>query len=197
MAMKSPLRFFDNAGVQTNDWNPNGGRDTTLRIIIGTGGFFDFQWDNPYNGVTGSVTADLDITVRTTAGVIVAQSLNNNFATGVPIESLVLPSAGAYDITVTYVDNPGGGRDSTAQPTRIRFNFDAVPPPAVVPQPWLTFVEYDGGDAFRNGHGWPHAGPYTISVARGAVFRSAPLWLALGRSKRGFFERWRCHSNLR
>jgi len=171
---EAPLRFFDNAGVQTNDWNPNGGRDTALRINIGTGGFFDFQWDNPYNGVTGIVTADLDITVRTTAGVIVAQSLNNNFATGVPIESLVIPAAGAYDITVTYVDNPGIGRDSTAQPTRIRFNFDAVPPAGVAPQPWLTFVEYDGGDAFRTGTAGHGAGPYTISVGAVPFFDLPP-----------------------
>jgi hypothetical protein len=50
------------------------------------------QWDNPWNGVVGHVTANLDVTFYDKAtGKIVAQGDDDNFFTGAPMEQFILP----------------------------------------------------------------------------------------------------------
>ncbi|HET6247927.1 MAG TPA: Calx-beta domain-containing protein [Tepidisphaeraceae bacterium] len=120
------------------------------------------QWDNPYNGDTGTATADLDVFVYQ-GKTLVASSTDDNLASGIPEENLDTLPAGNYQMKVQLAAlSPG----ATA-PDMIKFVA------AEDADGGLTSVQYTNSTGLRSsgyGHG---AAQNTISV--GAVeFASAP-----------------------
>jgi hypothetical protein len=148
----SLTRFTKVGGVNFVDFDSSPRVDTKMRITVTTGGTLTFEWDNPYNGVVGNATTDLDIyfydPVRPTR--ILAQGTTNNLKTGLPLELVTLP-AGTYDVTIRVSDRTPG----STLPTRFK----------MVGGIGLDTTEYN--DGLRSGTWGHNAGPSTISV--GAV----------------------------
>lgn len=94
------------------DFDPGPGVNTAMQVQF-TGAPLSFQWDNPYDGVNGTVSTDLDIFFRDANGTIVAQGTANNFATGTPIEMVDVPTG---LLTVSILVKSGSA------PTRVRFS---------------------------------------------------------------------------
>ena len=59
------------------------------------------EWDNPYNGDTGTATADLDVFIYNSAGSqLIASSTDDNISSGIPEENLDTLPAGTYQMKV-------------------------------------------------------------------------------------------------
>jgi hypothetical protein len=85
-------QFTDVGGRTLMDFDPGPGIDT--RLTVDAVGDVLFQWDNPYNGITGSASTDLDITFfRRNTNTVRASGLDDNLASGAPIEILSVPRA--------------------------------------------------------------------------------------------------------
>jgi hypothetical protein len=109
-------------GVQRHDFDTRSGRtDTRISVTFETDTNLVLNWDNPYNGVTGDVTADLDIYFYQD-NQLVGASTDNNIATGIPQEFLSVP-AGTYDIEIAV----GGLAAGATLPTTIRFSSFGSP----------------------------------------------------------------------
>jgi hypothetical protein len=147
-------------GTSLVDWKPGKGIDSTMRIHVNTGGFFALEWDNPYNGVVGDVTADLDIEFHDpVTHELIAQGTDNNFYTGVPVELVALPS-GDYDMTVRLANLQQGA----APPTIIKF---APQQPGEI-----TKYEYPITETSVTGHSGSR---YAISVGAVPFFGAQPF----------------------
>lgn len=98
------------------DFDPGAGVDTRLRINSAGGGLV-LQWDNPYDGIVGEATADLDIYIYdVTYNRLVASGTSNSLKTTLPIDFVGLPG-GTYDIEIRLADSTPGA----TLPTRFRF----------------------------------------------------------------------------
>lgn len=104
----------DNPGGYLVDFDPGKGVDTKLDITLRNVDLANpaaifFQWDDAYDGVVGSVTADVDIYLYR-GSVAYNFSIDNNFATGIPLELLQLIDAGDYEIVIK-LDSLAKGAD--------------------------------------------------------------------------------------
>ena len=144
------------------DFDPGPAADTRMRIQV-TGGVMRFQWDNPYNGVVGNVTTDLDLYLysRVYPKRIVASATANNIRTGVPIETMFIPSDGLFDLVIRVADQVEG----SVLPTRFKFTGAGL-----LNTGGFSGTEYPGVRTNVFGHS---GGADTVSV--GAVpFDNAP-----------------------
>jgi hypothetical protein len=141
------------------DFRPGNGVDSTMDIEVNQGGSFTLQWDNPWNGVTGKVTANLDITFRDKAsGTIVAQGNDDNFFTGAPVEIFNLPS-GDLEMTIELT----GLKDADSLPKYFKITSG---------QSELGDTEYPGVRSTTFGH---NSSQWTISVGAVPFFQSSPF----------------------
>ncbi|MGH7176158.1 MAG: hypothetical protein ACREJC_02150, partial [Tepidisphaeraceae bacterium] len=82
------------------DFDPSAGVDRRMDVTFNENTILFFGWDNPYNGLSGTVTADMDIRFfRSSNGNLADEATDNNFATGIPLEGLFL-DAGAYEVEI-------------------------------------------------------------------------------------------------
>ena len=97
-------------GRMMANFDPGSGVDTRMDFdYFGLGSIF-LQWDDPYNGVTGALTVDLDVDLfERDSGIKIAGGGDDNFATGVPLESMfAIPDHYSMEL---YVANRGGAQD--------------------------------------------------------------------------------------
>jgi hypothetical protein len=159
---EAPTNFVERNGTTFVDFDPSPGVDTRMRIEA-TGGTVFFQWDNPYNGVVGAATTDLDIYFfdPNFRNRVIAVGNANNLATGVPLEVAAL-RGGRFDVEIRVARTTTG----KPLPTRFRFAGDFG----------MDSTEYFGIRSTGRGH---NTGVNTISV--GAVsFSSAPPFTGTG-----------------
>lgn len=153
--------FFTQGGSTLHDFNPAAGpgaRDARMRVTIDSFGELTFQWDNPYNGVTGTVTADLDIRLyQVGTNTLKFSGLDDNIVSGRPVEIMSV-QPGVYDIEITQAQlSPG----ATA-PTRIKF----------VGEIGMNTFEHEGNRSSGYGHSVSNAG---ISVAAVPWYNAPPI----------------------
>lgn len=94
------LRFVKTGTTSYVDFDPGAAIDTRMRIDFQSVGAV-LQWDNPYNGVAGNATADLDVYLYDpNYPKRVAYSFTtNNLKNGVPLELMSFRS-GTYDMEI-------------------------------------------------------------------------------------------------
>jgi hypothetical protein len=151
----------NNNGQRFIDFDPGAGVATRMQVTLG-GGRVTLEWDNPYNGVVGSATSDLDIYFYEVGGSQrVFSATSNNLRTGLPVEVLNVPS-GTFDVEIRLTTAISGA----SLPTRFKIRM-----------PGLLSTEFSGGlRASIIGH---NGGENTISV--GAVdYLDAPPFAAPG-----------------
>ncbi len=137
------------------DFNPSGGVATRMLIKVDKNGELTLQWDNPYNGVTGRATSDMDIRLYEPGTNTIATDdvgrdlvgLDSNLATGLPIEQIGVP-AGSYDLEIELHRVLG----TNPAPSVYRVQGNAG----------LSYTKYVGITNNVIGH---NASPYGISVA--------------------------------
>jgi|GEM_PF-6515625 len=141
------------------DWDPSERVDTHLLVDVESGGTFEFFWDNPFNGIAGAATTDLDVTFTDPiSGQIVAQGRENNLATGIPKEEIPVPP-GTWNMEV-WIDNI---QEGTERPRRLGFYVAGDPSN-------LQDIEYVGKSRFT---AWGHSsGADTFSVAAVPFFET-------------------------
>jgi hypothetical protein len=65
------------------------------------------QWDDPYDGVTGHVKADLTFTLLSADGTqVMYSSTDNAFDTGVPVQTITDVQPGTYQVEIAAVNTP-------------------------------------------------------------------------------------------
>lgn len=104
------------SGTLMADFDTGATVDTKLDVHFNRAGLLRFQWDNPYDGVVSRVSADVDVYLYRD-GTLISAGIDNNFATGVPIEQLQIPEGGDYEI-VLRVDSLSKGASA---PTMFKF----------------------------------------------------------------------------
>jgi hypothetical protein len=138
-------------GTSYVDFRPGNGVDNRLDITVDKGDVFTFEWDNPWNGLVGRVTANLDIEFRNkVTGKVVVQGNDDNFFTGAPLELLPL-GAGDYEMTIRLT----GLKKGEARPTVFKLSST---------HGQIGETEYPGLTSTSFGH---NSSMYAISV--GAV----------------------------
>jgi len=132
-------------GRMMADFDPGSGVDTRMDVdFVGFSGIF-LTWDDPYNGVTGSPTVDLDVDFfERDTGEKITGGGDDNFATGVPTEFFAAPPD-HYSMEL-YVANRNGAK---TLPTRFKMRTFNAP---------LFNFEYDGLQAATGGHNAPPDG---------------------------------------
>jgi hypothetical protein len=108
------------AGDEFINFNPNGTASTRMNISISqSGGTLTFEWDDPYDGVTGTVQGDLDINLYDATGNNLLYSGSSNaLATGVPVQQIEDLPAGNYQVQIV------ANSDSIALPRYYEFVDD-------------------------------------------------------------------------
>lgn len=160
---ETPVTFTPGPGPQLVDWNSGPNVDTRLRVNLDASAIVRLQWDNPFNGIAGNVSTDLDIYAfdPVSGTKIRAFGTANNLRTGVPVEEMVLP-AGTYDLQIRVADTITG----KPLPTRIKFVLTGG-----VGLSQFT-PEYAATPSSIYGHG---ANPDVISVGAVPYFNAPPF----------------------
>ena len=102
------------AGIYHN-FNPGGGPPVTRLPISTFGGRLSFQWDNPFDGLRGNATTDLDFFITDANGNIVASGVDNNLpgapgGTGVPLEVVLFPGGQQLFVSIQLKAGVAPGR---------------------------------------------------------------------------------------
>lgn len=161
---ESPARWVRGAdGRLMMDFDARaGGTDTRMSMTVADAvATLELQWDNPYNGVAGAATADLDIIVYDTlfGGVVASAGLDDNLSTTIPVDFARLIPPGEYEIEIV-VSQLADGADL---PTIVRFSDRFANS--------ITSLEYQGtSQPATGGH---NAGQDTISIAAAPFFESS------------------------
>lgn len=94
------IRFVKASSSSYLDFDPGAAIDTRMRIDFRDTGAV-LQWDNPYNGVAGNATADLDVYLYDPnySKRLLYSFTTNNLKNGVPMELLSF-RAGTYDMEI-------------------------------------------------------------------------------------------------
>jgi large repetitive protein len=144
------------------DWDP-AAATTARRMTLTTtlDGDVSFQWDNPWNGVIGNATADLDIRffqtgTNTRVG---TGGLDNNLTSNRPFEIVRNLPAGTYDVEIQIEDID----DGAAQPSRFKFTGEVG----------ITTTQFTGA---TRAAGFGHSvGQEVISVGAVNFFDAPPV----------------------
>jgi hypothetical protein len=100
----------DGSGDQLINFDAAGSTPQTMMPITigGTGpGDITLEWDDPYDGVTGNVHADLNIFLYSADGrQIEDESTDDTFQTGVPVQTMVDVAPGNYQVQIVAVNTP-------------------------------------------------------------------------------------------
>lgn len=93
-----------------HDFDPGPGIDYMQQITIPSGGslILMMQWTEPFGSAsvgTGSAT-DMDVYLTDDNLLIYAESIDDNLASGDPIEMLTAPFSGTFNILITNFDGP-------------------------------------------------------------------------------------------
>jgi hypothetical protein len=113
----------DGSGDQLINFNAAGTTPATMMSMTVTqgGGDLTFEWDDAYNGVTGTVTADLEINLYSADGSTLEYTGNSNaFATGVPVQTISNIAKGKYEVQIVAVNTP-----TADLPGYYEFNIDS------------------------------------------------------------------------
>lgn len=94
------------------DFDASKNVDTKLDVRFNRGGTLFFQWDNPYDGVVGDVSADVDFYVYRN-GTLISSGVDDNFVTGVPVEHITIPEGGDYEIVIRLANLEKGATAPT------------------------------------------------------------------------------------
>lgn len=131
----APTNFVKIGRNRFVDFDPGPGVDTRLRATISAG---KIQWDNPYNGVVGAASTDLDIYFYdTTYGRLITVGNENNLKTGIPQE--LFGVGGEVDVEIRVADFAPGA----VLPTR--FRMDGVIASEYEPETRSTVQGHSGG----------------------------------------------------
>jgi len=184
-------------GRRFMDWDPDPNHvDTRMSVDFSQSGSLIFQWDNPYNGLVGAPTTDLDFQViEPTTGIVVAQGVDANFFTGVPQELVGVP-AGNYELEVWVNDT----MDAAELPRRIGFLSqqltDSFRDVEYKPKSYSTILGHAGGldtlsvaavpfwespaydDNFIESEDFTSFGPTTLLFKMDGTRRAHPLVVA-------------------
>jgi hypothetical protein len=122
---EAPTNWYRSPNGETLvDFDPGPGVDTRMTFDLINPAVFGLQWDNPYNGVIGAATSDLDIRFYDhETGAIIGEGADDNLATGLPLEMtevpgpLGIPSSEKIDVEIVAFDTLPGAE----LPTRFRF----------------------------------------------------------------------------
>jgi hypothetical protein len=145
-------------GTSLIDFRPGNGVDSTMMVHLERGGRLTLQWDNPWTGLVGDVTADLDIFFKDpVTKQIIAQGTDRNFLTGAPLEFIQVP-AGDYEMTIRLRDL----KEGASPPTIFKLAGEAE----------LTETEYPGLQSSTFGH---NSSRYAISVGAVPFFGAEPF----------------------
>lgn len=147
--------WVESSGRTLIDFNPDSSDvDTRMTLRVSDIGQIIFQWSDPNNGVVADVRNDIDIRFYSTSGRLLGAGLDDNFATGLPNETIFL-FPGTYEVEIEAINSA----DDASLPSLIRF------------QSWIsamfdgrTDVEYPAASPTTFGHA---AGTNTLSI--GAV----------------------------
>jgi hypothetical protein len=149
------------------DFDPSDGVSTRMRMTINAAGPITLEWDNPYNGIVGSATSDLDISfIDPNSGQIIMHTEDANLATGTPVDFIPANSVipGIYDVQISVSDLAPGA----ALPTLVRFRSGqsggSTPP--------FSDFQFPGMETSTFGH---NAGQSTISVGAVPFFNAPPF----------------------
>ncbi|HVT87889.1 MAG TPA: S8 family serine peptidase [Tepidisphaeraceae bacterium] len=160
-----PTTFTTIGASQFLDFDTRTSVDTKMKVDTSASGPLLIQWDNPYNGIAGNVSTDLDVYIfdANHPTRLIASATSNNIRTGIPEEVVNVP-AGSFLIQVQVADRISG----KALPTRFRMvlaNNNATSS--------NNFFPYDPG-TFSSifGH---NGSPYAISVGAVAFFNAPPF----------------------
>jgi hypothetical protein len=101
------------------DFDPGPRVDTRLRVSVPGNTPVTLQWDNPYDGIVGTATSDLDLIAFSTRypDTQVGALDTNNLKTGLPIE--IGTASGTADIAIRVADHLNGA----PLPTRFKIVF--------------------------------------------------------------------------
>ena len=136
---EAPTRITRVGRERFVDFDPGAGVDTRLRIT--GGGTYRLWWDNPYNGVVGEATTDLDIFIYdATYGRVRGEGTANNVRTGRPIEIGTTNFFGEIDIEIRVADHVEGA----ALPTRFRLMGEGLQDAEHEPEAHPTILGHSG-----------------------------------------------------
>jgi hypothetical protein len=101
----------DGSGDQLINFNAAGTTPATMMSITITGdegpADLTLEWDDAYDGVTGTVTADLNFNLYSADGQQLRySSTDNTFATGVPVQTIPDVAPGRYQVQIVAVNTP-------------------------------------------------------------------------------------------
>jgi hypothetical protein len=99
-----------------NDFDPSDRVDTDLDLHFNHAGIVNFQWDNAYDGAVANVDSDVDVYLYRN-GTLISKSVDDNFATGVPIERLDIPEGGDYEMVIRIASS----EKNATLPTMFKF----------------------------------------------------------------------------
>ena len=160
--IEQPTSFFAFGNGTFMDWNPGAGQDANLRITTTQTNSFSFQWNQPYNGLTGAARADLDIFfINVSTGSVVRQGISDNLESGIPLEFINNLPAGTYDVQVRLFAVASGG----TAPSVVKFTGRID----------MTSVEYADASISRSATYGHNAGLATISVGAVPFFGAPPF----------------------
>lgn len=156
---RNNVQYFQQGGSTWVNFAPTGTPNKDLNINVSGDVSVQLEWDNPYNGIVGSASSEIDLYFYDKQGNLITSSTNQTLVSGVPEQTTFL-SAGSYTMEMRL--NSLGVGASPPDMYKIVFTSDGLGA--------LTSTSYPGIMSSANGHA---VGTNTISV--GAVpFSSAP-----------------------
>ncbi len=97
----------DGSGDQLINFNAGGSTpQTRMNITVAQSGSLTLEWDDAYDGVTGTVKADLNINLYDSNGNLRYSGADNTFATGTPVQQIPNVAAGTYSVEIVAVNTP-------------------------------------------------------------------------------------------
>jgi hypothetical protein len=96
----------DGSGDQLINFNAGGTAATMMNITITQAGQLTLEWDDAYDGVTGTVKADLQFNLYSSNGILRYSAADNTFETGVPVQQIANVNPGNYQVQIVAVDTP-------------------------------------------------------------------------------------------
>jgi hypothetical protein len=95
----------DGSGGAYINFNAGGTAATEMQITVTQSGQLTLEWDNGFDGVTGTVTADLQINLYNMNGQLRYSGSDDTFATGVPVQQIEV-NPGTYEVQIEAENTP-------------------------------------------------------------------------------------------
>jgi hypothetical protein len=95
----------DGSGGEFVNFNSGGTAATEMQITVTQSGQLTLEWDDAFNGVTGTVTADLEINLYNMNGRLRYSGSDDTFATGIPVQQIEV-TPGTYEVQIEAENTP-------------------------------------------------------------------------------------------